>query len=96
MLIIKGIVHDLVDVRGMALRSFTRYCAVLLDDNIRKSICRLYLREATLRIGFLDEEKREERVNLEDLDSLYDHAQRLRDAVSRYLPDAGVADISDS
>ena len=67
LLIIKGIVHDLVDVRGMALRSFTRYCAVLLDDNMHRSICRLYLRETPMRIAFLDEKRHEEQAPLDDL-----------------------------
>ena len=97
LLIIKGIVRDLIgDVRRLHLRSLTKYCAVLLDDTIRQPVCRLYLREATLRIGFLDEKRHEERVDLEDLDSLYDHAQRLRDAVGRYLAAPAGAEASES
>jgi hypothetical protein len=82
--IIKAIVRDMVDVHRIGLRSYSRFCSVLLDDNMFKPVCRLRLRTSNLRLGLLDEEKREESVQLGDLDDLYNHSDSLRAAVTRY------------
>ena len=81
--IIKAIVRDSVDVHRVGLRSTSQYCSVLLDDNRLRAICRLRLRTKNLRLGLLDERKSEELVRLDDLDDLFNHADRLRADVAR-------------
>ena len=80
--IVKAIIRDLVDVHRVGLRLSKTYCSVLLDDNNRKVVCRLRLRTANLRLGLLGEDRREERVSLNDLDDLFSHAESLRSAVA--------------
>ena len=87
--IIKAIVRDVVDVRRIALRPAKDYCSVALHaDNLRNDyglvLCRLRLRTSNLRLGLLDEEKQEERVHLDDLDNLFDYADRLRATAAGY------------
>ncbi len=81
--IIKAVLRDEIDVRRLGLRSTKYYCGVLLDDNNRKTVCRLLLRTSTLRIVLFDEDRSEERIRLEDLDDLFSHADRIRAEVSR-------------
>ena len=81
--VIKAVLRDVIDVRRLGLRSTKYYCGVLLDDNNRRTVCRLILRTSTLRLILIDENRSEERIRLEDLDDLFSHADRIRDEVSR-------------
>ena len=56
---------------------------ILLDDNNRKPICRLYFNSTQKFIGFFDGEK-EARVALTQLDDLYKHGDRLKATVARH------------
>jgi hypothetical protein len=82
---VKAILCNTVDVKRIAMRDVTQYCGILLDDNNRKTICRLRLNSATKRyLGFLNAQKQEERVTIEDLDDIYKYADRLKAAVLSY------------
>ena len=83
--IVKAIVRDVVDVHRIGLRRYSRFSSVLLDDSRPKVICRLRLRTEDLSLGLLDEGS-EERIPLNDLDSIYDHADRLRVAAAHFAP----------
>ena len=48
-----------------------------LDDNKNKSVCRLWLNGSKLYISFLDENKKDIKTELANLDSLYQHAELL-------------------
>ncbi|WP_018683624.1 type I restriction endonuclease [Actinokineospora enzanensis] len=61
------------------------YFAVLLDDNNRKPIARLWLNRSKKYLGVFDENKTETRVPLNSLEDIYLHAEHLRRTVSRYL-----------
>ena len=99
--IIKAIVRDVVDVHRIALRPAKDYCSVALHaDNLRNdyglALCRLRLRTSNLRLGLLDEEKQEERVQLDDLDSIFDYADRLRATAAGYTSEERDADTAQS
>jgi hypothetical protein len=82
---IKAILHSVVASKRIVMRDVQTYCGVLLDDNNRKPICRLYLNGARRSIGLFDnEDRKEERLPLETLDSIHDFADRLRSTVGRY------------
>ncbi len=82
--VIKAIVRDVVDVRRVGLRSLATYCSVLLDDNRRRTVCRLRLRTDNWRL-LLHDGGSEERIPLDDLDDLFSHASRLRASVAAVL-----------
>jgi hypothetical protein len=68
------------------MRDAQSYCAILLDDNNRKPICRLRFNNSEkLRIGLFDDKKEEEIVSIESPDDIYNYAERLRTMVSSYL-----------
>lgn len=81
---VKAILHPVVSSKRVVMRDVQSYCGILLDDNNRKPICRLYLNGAKKWIGLFDEERNENRVALESLDSLHDFAERLRATVEMY------------
>jgi hypothetical protein len=85
--IVRSILRGVVSSQRIVMRDALSYCAILLDDNNRKPICRLrFNNTAKLSIGLFNEKKEEERISLHHLDSLYDHAERLRATVLLHLP----------
>jgi hypothetical protein len=81
--IIRSILRDIVSPRRVFMRDAQSYCAILLDDNNRKSICRLrFNNKQKLALGLFNEKKDEERVALESVDDIYNYAERLKAAVT--------------
>ena len=84
--IVRAIVREVVETRRVVMRDAQSYCAILLDDNNRRPICRLRFNNvARLRLGLFNKGKEEEVVSLESPDSIYDFADRLRETVRLYL-----------
>lgn len=73
-----------MDPHRVALRDVSTYCGILLDDNNLQPICRLHFNTAQYYIGLFDEEKNEERVPIDDLDDIYNYADRLRATAEYY------------
>jgi len=69
-LIIKSILRETVDLKRIAMRDKKSYCGVLLDDNNRKPICRMYFNTKQKYLG-LFEGKNEERIPIANLDGIY-------------------------
>jgi hypothetical protein len=82
---IKAILHPLVPSRRVSLRDVQSYCGILLDDNNRKPICRLYLNGARKQLGFFDnEERKENRVQILAVEEIHNYADRLKATVEMY------------
>jgi hypothetical protein len=63
--IVRAILRDTVDPRRVRMRDAQSYCAILLDDNNRKPICRLRFNNTDkLCLGVFGDKKEEERVPL--------------------------------
>jgi hypothetical protein len=76
---IKAILHPVIDSKRLALRDVQTYCGVLLDDNNRKPICRLYLNGPRKAIGLFDSDDRKEaRVSINGSEDLHEFTDRLR------------------
>jgi hypothetical protein len=72
------------------MRDAQSYCAIILDDNNRKPICRLRFNNTQkLRLGFFNAQKEEEQVTLESVDDLYKYANQICAAVALYLGSSG-------
>lgn len=85
--IVRAIVRGLVTTKRVVMRDAQSYCAILLDDNNRKPICRLrFNNRDKLRLGLFNEKKEEEIVSLETPDDIYNFAGQLQAAVKLYLP----------
>lgn len=83
--IVRAIVCGEVDASRVVARDNKTYCGVLLDDNNRKPIARLWLNRSKKYLGMFDENKVETRVPIDDVTEIYRHAEALRMTVVRYL-----------
>lgn len=85
--IVRSIVREMVPRKRIFMRDAQSYCAVLLDDNNRKPICRLRFNNLhKLRLGVFNQNKEEEQVDLSSIDDIYNFADKIRATVISYLP----------
>ncbi len=83
--IVRAIVCSEVQVSRVVARDTKTYCGVLLDDNNRKPIARLWFNRSKKYLGVFDENKIETRIPIGDVQEIYQHADYLRRTVQRYL-----------
>lgn len=83
--LVKAILRETVSPKRIFIRDAQSYCAVLLDNNNRKPICRLRFNNTNkLRLGLFNEEKVEEILDMDSVDDIFRHADRLRATASIY------------
>jgi len=83
--IVKAIVCSIVSPERVAYRDAKSYFSVLLDDNNRKTICRLNLHKSNWTVTTFDDARQEHRHPIQQLDELYRHADTLRKTVEGFL-----------
>lgn len=83
--VVRAIVCGEVDPARVVARDNKSYFSVLLDDNNRKPIARLWFNRTKKYLGIFDEAKAETRVPLDRIEDIYRHAEHLRQTVARYL-----------
>lgn len=81
--IVRAIVREIVDAKRVAARDVKSYFGILLDDNNRKPICRLYFNSSQKYIEIFDVDGGDKRA-IESLDEIYALAERLKEAARRY------------
>lgn len=81
--VVKAILREVIDVRRVHIRDAKSYCAILLDDNNRKPICRLHFNYKQKYIGVFSG-KNEDRMEIDDVDDIFKHADRLKSVVQEY------------
>jgi hypothetical protein len=91
--IVRAIVCGEVPASRVVARDTKTYCGVLLDDNNRKPIARLWFNRSKKYLGLFDENKVERRVPIETVEEIYRHAEQLRRTVARYLERAARGDV---
>lgn len=82
--IVRAILRETVDPKRVVMRDSKSYCAILLDDNNRKPICRLRFNNPSRMMLGLFEEKEERIVSVTDLSDIYQHADHFKKTVLRY------------
>lgn len=88
---VRAIVRSLVPAKRVVMRDAQSYCAVLLDDNNRKPICRLRFNNTQkLKLGLFNAQKEEEQVALESVDDIHNFAEQIRATVTSYI---GTGDV---
>jgi len=74
-LIIKAILAGTVPMSRVFIRDAASYCSVILDDNNRRPIVRLYFDGRTKRIVLFDAAKTQTRIEIESLEDIYAQAE---------------------
>lgn len=82
--IVKGILRKVTEADRIFYRDTQRYFNILLDNNSRKPICRLWLNGKNKYIELFDKEKSGTKHKIDSLDNIYDHTDHLRETVSYY------------
>ena len=83
--IVKAIVRKSVDVSRVVYRDALTYFAILLDDNNRKPICRLYFNAKSKKyISTFDANKVETKHEISDLNDIFNFENELCGVISAY------------
>ena len=82
--IVKSLLRDIVDPNRIIHRDTQSYMGILLDDNNRKPLARLHLNRNQKYLGIFDENRKEERVAIQNLDEIYQHAEKMRRVFAFY------------
>lgn len=89
--IVKDLAKDIVDPERVHLRDAQSYCAILLDNNNRRPLCRLHFHGSRLLVGFFDGTRRasgelmEQRLPIDSLTDINNHAEQIRATIQRYM-----------
>lgn len=82
--IVRAIACSEVSPARIAQRDTKTYFGVLLDDNNRRPIARLWFNTSQKYIGLFDSDKNETRHPITTLDEIYQHAEHIRATVHYY------------
>ncbi len=80
---VKSILRDVIDIKRVVMRDAKSYCGILLDDNNRKSICRLHFNRSQWYLGIF-ENKKEQRIAIDGIDDIYNYAEQIVATVNQY------------
>lgn len=85
---VRAMLRETISPKRIVIRDAQSYCAILLDDNNRKPICRLRFNNIQkLRLGLFNENKDEELISLETIDDIFQYADRMKATVLSYAKD---------
>lgn len=89
----KSILHDTIDLSRIAMRDRISYCGILLDDNDRKPICRLYFNKTPKYLGIFEalkteirraDDRTENGVQIDSVNDIYQYADKLKSICLAY------------
>lgn len=83
-MIVKTILRQKISATRITHRDAQSYFAILLDDNNRKTICRLYLNGSRKFFVTLDDQKKEVKNEINSLDDIFKHSETLLKIVDNY------------
>jgi hypothetical protein len=90
-MIVKSIVREVISPERVVMRDGVAYCSILIDDNNRKLLCRLYFNSNKKKyVGILDENKVETKVPVTSLDDIFSLADNLKAVARRFPAETGV------
>lgn len=82
---VKSILRETVAADRIAIRDSKSYCAILLDNNNRKPICRLWFNGVRKKyVGIFDEAKKEAKSPVDGVDDIYKYANQIIATAKRY------------
>jgi len=83
--IIKSILRTKIAADRIAYRDSISYFSIILDDNNRKPLCRLWLNSSTKKyIGIFDRDKKETKHEITTIDDIYNFSNQLLETPDFY------------
>jgi hypothetical protein len=86
--IIKAILRETIAPDRIVMRDTKSYCGILLDDNNRKPICRLRFNSAQKYVGILDEDRKEIKTPINNLNDIYGLTAEIKSVVEKMESDS--------
>ncbi|WP_292943235.1 MULTISPECIES: hypothetical protein [unclassified Mucilaginibacter] len=83
-MIVRAILSEKINAKRIVMRDALSYCAILLDDNNRKPICRFYFSEKKKSISIVDSNKSFVKTEISDLNDIYQLKKALFDTIDMY------------
>lgn len=84
--IVKSILRSKIDPDRITYRDAQSYFSILVDDNNRKLICRLYFNsDNNKQLAILDENKKEIKYKIADFDEIYKYSNELLTVVEKHI-----------
>jgi hypothetical protein len=83
--IIQAIGSEVVDVDRIYIRDAKSYCAILLDNNNRRPICRLHFGKTRMAVSIFAL-RGETKIELEKISQLYKYRGLLHESILQYEP----------
>ncbi len=80
-LIVKSMLRQKIDPQRIHLRDAQTYCAILLDDNNRKPVCRLSFNGKKKYVEIPDENKKFSKYEIQTLDDIFSLGDKLGEVV---------------
>lgn len=82
--IVRAIAAKVVPPARLAHRDTKSYMGILLDDNNRKPICRLWFNSKQKYLGVIDGNKEETRIPIDSVIDIYQHADKIFETLATY------------
>ena len=82
---IKSMLSGIVDLQRVVYRDTLSYFGILLDDNNRKTICRLRFNGGKKYLEVFNSEKNGEKFLVTEIDDLYQHKDKIISSLQTYL-----------
>ena len=82
--VVKCILSGIIDISRVTYRDNASYFNVLLDDNIRKTICRLYFNRTQKYIAFLDGTK-EIKTPINSVNEIFNYSEQIKNKIDEFL-----------
>lgn len=82
--IVLAILRRSIDKSKIVHRDTQSYFGVLFDDNNRKPICRLHLNSANKYIGLFDDDRKETKIPINNIDDIYQYEKELLQTAEYY------------
>ncbi len=86
--IIKAILRQKIESSRIIYRDTQSYFGILLDDNNRKPICRLYFNNSKKYLALFDENKKETKIELVKIDDIYNYSEQLKNTIDSYCKES--------
>lgn len=82
--VVKSILRNEMDIKRIRMRDTKSYCGILLDDNNRKPVTRLWFNREQKYMSIFDGNRAETRIPIDSIDDIYNHAAKIIETVNRY------------
>ncbi len=81
---VRAALRDVVSMDRIVYRDTQTYFGILLDDNNRKPICRLYFNGVKKYIATFDDNKKEVRHEMTKMDDIFKHTEAMTESIRHY------------